>query len=54
MRSPKLGQERRAAVSINLGSCEIGALYDDHVNAIVGIDGTEESVLCMAVVGIPA
>ena len=43
-----------AAVSINLGSCEIGALYDDHVNAIVGIDGTEESVLCMAVVGIPA
>jgi SagB-type dehydrogenase family enzyme len=43
-----------AAVSLNLGSCEIGALYDDHVNAIVGIDGTEESVLCMAVVGIPA
>jgi SagB-type dehydrogenase family enzyme len=43
-----------AAVSINLGSCEIGALYDDHVNAIVGIDGTEESVLCMAVAGIPA
>jgi SagB-type dehydrogenase family enzyme len=43
-----------AAVSLNLGSCEIGALYDDNVNAIVGIDGTEESVLCMAVVGIPA
>ncbi|NQT02092.1 MAG: SagB/ThcOx family dehydrogenase [Planctomycetes bacterium] len=42
-----------AAVSLNLGSCEIGALYDDHVNAIVGIDGTEESVLCMTVVGIP-
>ncbi len=43
-----------AAVSLNLGSCEIGALYDDHVNAILGIDGMEESVLCMAVVGIPA
>jgi SagB-type dehydrogenase family enzyme len=43
-----------AAVSLNLGSCEIGALYDDHVNAIMGIDGIEESVLCMAVVGIPA
>ncbi len=43
-----------AAVSLNLGSCEIGALYDDHVNAIIGIDGTAESVLCMAVVGIPA
>ena len=43
-----------AAVNTNLGSCEVGALYDDKVNAILGIDGTEESVLCMAVVGIPA
>jgi len=43
-----------AAVSLNLGSCEIGALYDNQVNAILGIDGSEESVVCMAVVGIPA
>jgi SagB-type dehydrogenase family enzyme len=42
-----------AAVSLNLGTCEIGALYDDHVNAIIGIDGTEESTICMAAVGIP-
>ncbi|MHC4328928.1 MAG: SagB/ThcOx family dehydrogenase [Planctomycetota bacterium] len=42
-----------AAVSLNLGTCEIGALYDDHVNAIIGIDGIEESTICMAVVGIP-
>ncbi len=42
-----------AAVSLNLGTCEIGALFDDHVNAIVGIDGIEESVICMAVVGVP-
>ena len=42
-----------AAVSLKLGSCEIGALYDDQVNAIVGIDGINESVICMAVVGIP-
>jgi hypothetical protein len=28
-------------------------LYDDKVNAILGIDGIEESVLCMSVVGIP-
>ncbi len=42
-----------AAVSINLGTCEIGALFDDHVNAIVGIDGVEESTICMAVVGVP-
>jgi SagB-type dehydrogenase family enzyme len=43
-----------AAVSLELGSCEVGALYDDQVNAILGIDGTDESVLCMAVVGAPA
>jgi SagB-type dehydrogenase family enzyme len=42
-----------AAVSINLGTCEIGALFDDRVNAIVGIDGTKESVICMAVLGVP-
>lgn len=42
-----------AAVSINLGTCEIGALFDDHVNAIVGIDGIEESVICMAAAGVP-
>jgi SagB-type dehydrogenase family enzyme len=43
-----------AAVSLNLGTCEIGALYDDQVNAIISIDGTEESTICMAAVGIPA
>jgi SagB-type dehydrogenase family enzyme len=43
-----------AAVSLNLGSCEVGAIYDDQVNAILDIDGIDESVLCMAVVGIPA
>lgn len=42
-----------AAVSLNLGTCEIGALYDDHVNAIIGVDDTEESTICMATVGIP-
>jgi SagB-type dehydrogenase family enzyme len=43
-----------ATVSLNLGSCEIGALYDDQVNKILDIDGTDESVICMAVVGCPA
>jgi SagB-type dehydrogenase family enzyme len=43
-----------ATASLNRGSCEIGALYDDQANAIVGIDGVEESVICMAVVGAPA
>lgn len=42
-----------AAVSIGLGSCQIGALYDDEVNQIVGVDGIEESVLYMSAVGHP-
>jgi SagB-type dehydrogenase family enzyme len=40
-----------AATSINLGSCQIAALYDDEVNKIVGIDGVEESVIYMSIVG---
>ena len=43
-----------AAVTLGLGSCQIAALYDDEVNAIIGIDGEEESVLYMSVVGWPA
>ncbi|MBN2312624.1 MAG: SagB/ThcOx family dehydrogenase [Sedimentisphaerales bacterium] len=42
-----------AAVSLNLGSCEIGALYDSQANALLGVDGDKESVICMAVVGVP-
>jgi hypothetical protein len=34
-----------------LGSCQVGALYDNEVNALLGIDGTEESVVYMTVVG---
>jgi SagB-type dehydrogenase family enzyme len=40
-----------AAVALNLGSCQVGALYDDEVNALLGIDGTEESVVYVTVVG---
>jgi SagB-type dehydrogenase family enzyme len=40
-----------AAVALNLGSCQVGALYDDEVNALLGIDGTEESVVYMTVIG---
>ena len=42
-----------AAASIGLGTCQIGALFDDEVNAIVGIDGRGESVIYMSVVGHP-
>ena len=43
-----------AAVTLDLGSCQIAALYDDEVNEIIGIDGQNESVLYMSVVGWPA
>jgi SagB-type dehydrogenase family enzyme len=40
-----------AATSIGLGTCQIGALFDDEVNSVVGVDGTDESVIYMSVVG---
>jgi len=42
-----------AAASINCGSCQVGAFFDDEINSIVGIDGTEESAICLSVVGHP-
>ncbi len=42
-----------AAVSISCGSCHIGAFFDDEINSIVGIDGGEESAICLSVVGHP-
>ncbi len=42
-----------AAVSLGLGSCQIAALYDDEVNSLLGVDGTEESILYLSVVGHP-
>jgi SagB-type dehydrogenase family enzyme len=43
-----------AAVSLGLGTCQIGALFDDEVNGLLGVDGTDESVIYMSVVGVPA
>lgn len=40
-----------AATNINLGSCQIGALYDDEVNDIISVDGINESTIYMSVVG---
>jgi SagB-type dehydrogenase family enzyme len=42
-----------AAVALGLGSCQIAALYDDEVNDLLGIDGEQESVLYMSVIGHP-
>jgi SagB-type dehydrogenase family enzyme len=42
-----------AAVSINLGSCEVGAFFDDEINSLVGVDGEEESAILLCAVGYP-
>lgn len=43
-----------AAVALGLGSCQIAALFDDEANALVGVDGGEESVIYMTAVGQPS
>jgi SagB-type dehydrogenase family enzyme len=42
-----------AAVALGLGSCQIAALYDDEVNAVLGVDGKEESIIYMTALGHP-
>ena len=42
-----------AAVSCGLGSCQIGAFFDEEVEQIVGIDGEKEFVIYMTSVGRP-
>ena len=42
-----------AAGALGLGVCAIGAFYDDKANSIIGVDGTEETVIYMATVGWP-
>jgi SagB-type dehydrogenase family enzyme len=40
-----------ASTSLGLGSCQIAALFDDEINELLGVDGGEESVIYMSVVG---
>ena len=40
-----------AAESLGLGTCPIGAFYDDEVNAILGVDGVDETFLYAVTVG---
>lgn len=42
-----------AATSIGLGTCQIGAFFDDEINQILGVDGTDESVMYLSAVGHP-
>ena len=41
------------ATSIGLGSCQIGAFFDDEINQIIEVDGVGESVVYLSVVGYP-
>ncbi len=41
------------AVALELGSCQIAALYDDEANALLDVDGVRESTVYMTVVGKP-
>jgi SagB-type dehydrogenase family enzyme len=40
-----------AAAAMGLGSCCIAALFDEEVNALLGVDGTQESIVYAASVG---
>ena len=40
-----------AATALDLGSCPIGALYDDDINELLEVDGEEETVLYLITVG---
>ena len=40
-----------AATGLGLGCCTIGAFFDDEINEVLGVDGTEETVLYMGAVG---
>jgi SagB-type dehydrogenase family enzyme len=40
-----------AATAMGLGSCPIGALFDDDINELLDVDGEEETVLYLVTVG---
>jgi len=40
-----------AATAMDLGSCPIGAFYDDDINELIEVDGEEETVLYLIAVG---
>jgi SagB-type dehydrogenase family enzyme len=42
-----------AATSQGLGVCTVGALFDDELNRLLGVDGIEESAIYMGAVGHP-
>ena len=43
-----------AAVSLGMGTCQIAATFDDEINVFLGVDGVQEGVVYMSVVGRPS
>ncbi|MFW9787187.1 MAG: SagB/ThcOx family dehydrogenase [Candidatus Thorarchaeota archaeon] len=43
-----------AAEGLSLGSCQIGALYDDYLNELLGLNDNEESVIYLSSIGRPS
>jgi SagB-type dehydrogenase family enzyme len=42
-----------AAEALDYGSCQIGAIYDDELNELVGLDGVSETVIYLSSVARP-
>jgi len=42
-----------ASTSTGLGSCQIGAFFDDEINQIIGVEGKDESAIYLSVIGHP-
>ncbi len=42
-----------AGTAAGIGICGVGAFFDDRVNSLIGVDGTEETVLYLASAGCP-
>jgi SagB-type dehydrogenase family enzyme len=40
-----------AATAMDLGSCPIGAIFDDEINNLLDIDGEDETALYLITVG---
>ncbi len=41
------------SVSLGLGSCVVGAFFDDMINRIIGVDGKRESAIYIQTIGRP-
>jgi SagB-type dehydrogenase family enzyme len=39
------------AEALGLGACTIGAIYDDEINKLLGIDGIQETAIYVGVIG---